>query len=139
LAYLKVRQERHEILRLKGFIKNLVTLETQSLYKETQKYSKFFRSDKGNLSKYRIGLQGFPVEVTCVQFFGPSVNDNSPPNLDIFLQCRDSGFILKVFDLSAPRWIQGVTLKQMKDFLFEEVREPEKEEWRFEVWLKSNS
>ena len=111
----------------------------QFSYKETQKYSKFFRSDKGNLSKYRIGLQGFPVEVTCVQFFGPSVNDNSPPNLDIFLQCRDSGFILKVFDLSAPRWIQGVTLKQMKDFLFEEVREPEKEEWRFEVWLKSNS
>ena len=38
LAYLKLRQERHEILRLKGFIKNLVTSETQSLYKETQKY-----------------------------------------------------------------------------------------------------
>lgn len=108
-------------------------------YKELEKYSKFFRSKPGNLSKYRIGLQGFPIEVTCVQFFGPSVNDNSPPDLDIFLQCRDSGFTLKVFDLSAPCWGDGVTLKQMKDFLFEEVREPEKEEWRFEVWLESNS
>jgi uncharacterized protein (DUF1330 family) len=111
----------------------------QFSYMEIKKYRKFFRSDIGNLSKYRIGLQGFPVEVTCVQFFGPSANDNLPPNLDIFLQCRDSGFTLKIFDLSAPCWIQGVTLKQMKDFLFEEVREPEKEEWRFEVWLKNNS
>lgn len=38
LAYLKIRQERQELIRLKGFIKNLIAAETQSLYEETQKY-----------------------------------------------------------------------------------------------------
>jgi len=50
----------------------------------------------------------------------------------------DNGFTLKVIDINSPIWLHGVNLQRMKDFLFEEVREPEKETWRFEIWHEAN-
>lgn len=105
-----------------------------------KQYSTYYSSTKGNLSKYSIGLQGFPVSIICAQFFAhddPSSLSDSVPSLDIFLQCKNSGFTLKIFDLNAPCWEQGVTIEQLREFLFDEVLHPEKENWRFENWLQS--
>lgn len=105
-----------------------------------KQYSNYYSSSKGNLSKYSIGLQGFPVSIICAQFFAhddPSSLSDSVPSLDIFLQCKNNGFTLKIFDLNAPCWEQGVTIEQLREFLFDEVLHPEKENWRFENWLQS--
>jgi len=105
-----------------------------------EEYSNYYSPPKGSLSKYSIGLQGFPVSIICAQFFAhddPSSLPDSVPSLDIFLECRNNGFTLKIFDLNAPCWEQGVTIKQLREFLFDEVLHPEKESWRFENWLQS--
>ena len=110
-------------------------------FSKEKKYRKFYQR-KSNLSKYSIGLQGFPVSIICAQFFAhddPSSLTDSPPSLDIFLQCQSNGFTLKIFDLNAPCWTQGVTIQQMKDFLFDEITHPENEQWRFENWLESKT
>ena len=109
-------------------------------FAKEKQYSDYYSSSKGNLSKYSIGLQGFPVSIICAQFFAhydPSSLSDSVPSLDIFLECRNNGFTLKIFDLNAPCWEQGVTIKQLREFLFDEVLHPEKENWRFENWLQS--
>ena len=105
-----------------------------------EQYSDYYSSSRGNLSKYSIGLQGFPVSIICAQFFAhddPSSLSNSVPSLEIFLQCKNNGFTLKIFDLNAPCWEQGVTIEQLREFLFDEVLHPEKESWRFENWHQS--
>ena len=109
-------------------------------FAKEKQYSDYYSSSKGNLSKYSIGLQGFPVSIICAQFFAhddPSSLPDSVPSLDIFLECRNNGFTLKIFDLNAPCWEQGVTIEQLREFLFDEVLHPEKENWRFENWLQS--
>jgi hypothetical protein len=109
-------------------------------FAKEKQYSDYYSSSKGNLSKYSIGLQGFPVSIICAQFFAhydPSSLSDSVPSLDIFLECRNNGFTLKIFDLNAPCWEQGVTIEQLREFLFDEVLHPEKENWRFENWLQS--
>ena len=105
-----------------------------------EQYSNYYSPTKGSLSKYSIGLQGFPVSIICAQFFAhddPSSLSDSVPSLDIFLQCKNNGFTLKIFDLNAPCWKQGITIEQLREFLFDEVSHPEKENWRFENWLQS--